>query len=170
MACALLAGGTLGVVVKAESIGIAAGGPTTVVRSEDYVDVIFRAACAMTGSIQMAEELVDETFQRATEGLRVRRGERDLAHLLRTLRRLSSTRRAQALGAAHARSDEDTPPVYAAIRDLPPPLLDAIVAVDVVGLDYADAARTVRVRRAEFMKRLYQARDELARRLQEARR
>jgi len=50
----------------------------------------------------------------------------------------------------------------AAMRDLSPPLRDAIVAVDVLGLSYKEAARTLRIREGTVMSRLSRARDQVA--------
>jgi RNA polymerase sigma-70 factor (ECF subfamily) len=49
--------------------------------------------------------------------------------------------------------------VYAAIAALPPIFRDALVAVDVVGLSYAEAAGELGVKEATLTTRLYRARE-----------
>jgi RNA polymerase sigma-70 factor (ECF subfamily) len=55
--------------------------------------------------------------------------------------------------------------VFAAIAELPAEFRDVIVAVDVAGLSYAEAARALKVPQGTVMSRLYRGRDRLARRL-----
>ena len=52
--------------------------------------------------------------------------------------------------------------MYALIAALPDPFREALVAVDVVGLSYREAARALRVREATITTRLYRARQRLA--------
>ena len=51
---------------------------------------------------------------------------------------------------------------YAAMADLSEPLRATIVAVDVVGLSYKEAARSLRTRVGTIMSRLYRAREQVA--------
>jgi RNA polymerase sigma-70 factor (ECF subfamily) len=55
--------------------------------------------------------------------------------------------------------------VYAVIAELPPDFRDALVAVDVLGLSYGEAARALRVREATITTRLHRARVRVARQL-----
>jgi RNA polymerase sigma-70 factor, ECF subfamily len=55
-----------------------------------------------------------------------------------------------------------TSELYALIAGLPDPFREALVAVDVVGLSYREAARALRVREATITTRLYRARQRLA--------
>jgi DNA-directed RNA polymerase specialized sigma24 family protein len=64
--------------------------------------------------------------------------------------------------AAHSRE------LYAAIHELPDEFRDALVAVDVVGLSYKEAARALDVAHGTLTSRLFRARDRLARRLEES--
>ena len=57
---------------------------------------------------------------------------------------------------------------YAAIRELSDPLRETIVAVDVAGLSYREAARALRVREGTIMSRLYRARERVAEQLEGA--
>src|SRR5581483_6245097 len=104
------------------------------------------------------------------------RNEDDIGYLLRVLRNTYvSTRRTQARrpqttalpddlelvedpksAAPGARLEHEH--VYAAIADLPDDFRDAIVAIDVVGLSYREAAKALRVREATVTTRLHRAR------------
>jgi RNA polymerase sigma-70 factor (ECF subfamily) len=57
--------------------------------------------------------------------------------------------------------------VYAAIAELPEEFRDALVAVDVAGLSYQEAARAFGVPEGTLTSRLFRARDRVARRLSE---
>jgi RNA polymerase sigma-70 factor (ECF subfamily) len=52
--------------------------------------------------------------------------------------------------------------LYAAISALPDTFRDALIAVDVVGLSYREAARALRVREATLTTRLHRARGRVA--------
>ena len=51
---------------------------------------------------------------------------------------------------------------YSAIAELSEPLRATIVAVDVVGLSYKEAARSLRTRTGTIMSRLFRAREQVA--------
>ena len=51
---------------------------------------------------------------------------------------------------------------YAAIAELSEPLRLTVVAVDIVGLSYKEAARALRTRTGTIMSRLFRAREQLA--------
>ena len=55
--------------------------------------------------------------------------------------------------------------VYAAIAALPEDFRDVLVAVDVTGLTYEEAARALRLRVGTVMSRLYRARRQVVRRV-----
>jgi RNA polymerase sigma-70 factor (ECF subfamily) len=55
--------------------------------------------------------------------------------------------------------------VYDVIHELPDEFRDAIVAVDVAGLSYAEAARALDVPEGTLTSRLFRARDRVAARL-----
>jgi RNA polymerase sigma-70 factor (ECF subfamily) len=52
----------------------------------DHLDRLFRAAWAMTGSREDAEDLVQDTYMRVLARPRFLRGDDDLGYLLRVLR------------------------------------------------------------------------------------
>jgi RNA polymerase sigma-70 factor (ECF subfamily) len=152
-------------------------------RVADHLPRLYRAARAWTGSREEAEDLVQETFARVLARPRLIRGEGELAYLLRALRNtLISQRRAAGrrpattplvdeLGAG-ARSADDPAEaaeireVHGAISELPQEFRDALVAVDVAGLSYREAARALKVPQGTLTSRLFRARDRLARRLE----
>jgi RNA polymerase sigma-70 factor (ECF subfamily) len=146
----------------------------------DHFDRLYRAAWALCGSREDAEDLVQDTYARVLQKPRFLRSEEDLGYLLRVLRNTHFSR----LRAAARRPRPDPLPdeldriedrnasapeaalnateLYALIAALPEPFREALVAVDVVGLSYREAARALRVREATITTRLYRARQRLA--------
>ena len=146
----------------------------------DHVDRLYRAAWSLCGSREEAEDLVQETFARVLLKPRFLRNDDDIGYLLRVLRntfvssRRAASRRPVAvplpddLGLIEDRSAPrpeaqiEVNELYAAISALPEQFRDALVAVDVVGLSYRDAAAALRVREATLTTRVYRARQRLA--------
>lgn len=145
----------------------------------DHIDRLYRAAWALCGSREDAEDLVQDTYARILTKPRLLRSEDDLGYLLRVLRnthfsRLRATARRPRADASPEELDRvedrsatspeaalDTSELYALIAGLPDPFREALVAVDVVGLTYREAARALRVREATITTRLYRARQRL---------
>ncbi|HET9094218.1 MAG TPA: RNA polymerase sigma factor [Solirubrobacteraceae bacterium] len=145
-----------------------------------HVDRLYRAAWSLTGSREEAEDLVQETFARVLAKPRFLRTDDDLGYLLRVLRNtFLSGRRAAARRPATAPLPDDLSAIedpaaarpeaqievaelYAAIAGLPEPFRDALIAVDVAGLSYREAAGALRVREATLTTRVYRARQRLA--------
>jgi RNA polymerase sigma-70 factor (ECF subfamily) len=140
---------------------------------------LLRAAYAMSGSRHDAEDLVQETYERVLRRPRFVQRDRDVAYLLRVLRHTWSAQ----IGTAARRRTEPSAPedlewitdaragpeqamdaqlAYAAMAELSEPLRATIVAVDVVGLSYKEAARSLRTRTGTIMSRLYRAREQVA--------
>jgi RNA polymerase sigma-70 factor (ECF subfamily) len=146
----------------------------------DHIDRLYRAAWSVCGSREEAEDLVQETFARVLRKPRLLRSEDDLGYLLRVLRntffsqRRTASRRPQTSPlpddldlvedsrAVLPESRIDTEELYTAISDLPDDFRDALVAIDVVGLSYREAAKSLGVREATITTRLHRARQRVA--------
>ena len=147
----------------------------------DHLDRLYRAAWALAGSHEDAEDLVQETYARVLARPRLLRNEDDLGYLLRALRNtflnerrtrsrrlrpdplpdqmdlVADPRAAQPHAALEARE------LYAAIAALPDDYRDVLVAVDITGLSYKEAAKALRIREGTVMSRLYRARQQVVR-------
>jgi RNA polymerase sigma-70 factor (ECF subfamily) len=149
-------------------------------RLGDHVDRLYRAAWGLCGSREDAEDLVQDTYARVLKRPRLLRSDDDLGYLLRVLRNtyFSSHRAAKRRVSAEPLPDEldrfedpkvrqpqeelDARELYAQIAALPTDFRDALVAIDVLGLSYREAARALKVREATITTRLYRARVRLA--------
>jgi RNA polymerase sigma-70 factor (ECF subfamily) len=148
-----------------------------------HVDRLYRTAWALCGSREDAEDLVQETFARVLARPRVLSGDDELYYLMRVLRntfltsRRTASRRPVTVATLEDVIAADPRPigqpeqalemqeVYASIAALPEDRRLALVAVDVLGLSYREAARALRVREATIATRLFRARKEVAREL-----
>jgi RNA polymerase sigma-70 factor (ECF subfamily) len=146
----------------------------------DHATRLYRAAYALVGSGAEAEDLVQETFARVlSRTRRVRRGG-ERAYLMRVLRntwidfqRARAARPDPVGGEAidwvlDAESDpgglaQDVRLAYEGMHELSREQREAIVAVDVLGLTYKEAARALRIRQGTLMSRLARARERVAR-------
>ncbi|HKN92832.1 MAG TPA: RNA polymerase sigma factor [Thermoleophilaceae bacterium] len=154
-------------------------------RLGDHLDRLYRAAWALTGSREEAEDLVQDTFAKILARPRFLRGEEDLWYLLRTLKNVFlSQRRTLAARSTSVELDEEISPieapssvqpeqavetrqVYAAISELPDGLREALIAIDIVGLSYEEAAKSLKVRQGTITSRLFRARARVAKALGE---
>ena len=146
----------------------------------DHIDRLYRAAWALCGSRQDAEDLVQETFAHVLRKPRLLRSDDDLGYLLRVLRntfisqRRTAARRVRTSplpddldlvadpSSASPEAAIETQELFAAIATLPDDFRDALVAIDVVGLSYGEAARALHVREATITTRLHRARQRVA--------
>ncbi len=149
-------------------------------RLGDHLDRLYRAAWGLCGSREDAEDLVQETYAKVLRRPRLLRSEDDLGYLLRVLRNIhfSNHRAAGRRLRPDPLPDDldqladhsvvgpqdalDASELYALIARLPDSFRDALVAVDLVGLSYREAARALRVREATITTRLHRARRRLA--------
>jgi RNA polymerase sigma-70 factor (ECF subfamily) len=148
-----------------------------------HIDRLYRAARFMCGSREDAEDLVQETFARVLTKPRILRSDDDLGYLLRVLRNTYVSRRRAAARRPQTLPLPETPgliedpsagkpevrmelvELYEAVAALPENFRDALVAVDVVGLSYREAAVALGTREATVTTRLHRARQRLARQL-----
>jgi RNA polymerase sigma-70 factor (ECF subfamily) len=150
----------------------------------DHLDRLFRAAWALSGSREDAEDLVQETYERVLRRPRFVRREDDLGYLYRTLHntyfnaRRTASRRPQVAAqlddvqTASSRADlqpeqaAETNLVLEAVAALPEPMREVLVAVDLVGLSYAEAGKALGVHENTIPSRLARARIKVAEALQ----
>jgi RNA polymerase sigma-70 factor (ECF subfamily) len=143
-------------------------------RLADHIDRLYRAAWALCGSPLDAEDLVQETFANVLKRPRLLRHDNELGYLLRALRNTHAGRyRAAALrpptrqlleddAIADGGSAPDARELMQAIARAPAPYRDAVVAVDVLGLSYREAARASHTREATIASRLHRGREHVA--------
>jgi RNA polymerase sigma-70 factor (ECF subfamily) len=151
----------------------------------DHFDRLFRAAWALCGSREDAEDLVQDTYARVLARPRVVRNDDDLGYLLRVVRntfmseRRAAARRPRTAGAEpealdlpDPRAGAAEPPVAAEAREvfpviaaLPAAFRDALVAIDVAGLSYREAAKALGVPEGTLTSRLFRARNQVAKSL-----
>ncbi len=147
-----------------------------------HITRLYRAAYGLCGSREDAEDLVQSTYERVLRRPRFIRHDQDLAYLLRVMRNtwISSARGARAtLVALDADETEeladpkgdraeqalDAAAVYEALHELTPPLREAVVAVDVLGLSYKEAAGALGTKEGTIMSRLHRGRGQIAARI-----
>lgn len=154
------------------------------------MDALYRAACAMSGSRAVAEDLVQETYVKVLSKPRIIRHDDDLGYLVKALRNtwyshLRNERKARdstahgvedvdeiaqdASSSGRGRSDPhgslEASAVLDAVAALPAPYRETVAAVDVAGLSYSEAARALGVREGTVMSRLYRGREQVAERV-----
>lgn len=139
----------------------------------DHLDRLYRAAWGLCGDREEAEDLVQDTCARVLARPRWLRGSDDLGYLLRALRNTQVSRararerrpRTTDLGEPvelRVRWDpgasDETAALFDAIAGLPRDFREALVAIDLIGLTYREAARALRVREATIATRVHRAR------------
>jgi RNA polymerase sigma-70 factor (ECF subfamily) len=148
-----------------------------------HLDRLYRVAWALCGSREEAEDLVQETAARVLAKPRRLHGQDELAYLVRALRntfllsRRTASRRPREVATleqveSHARASAggveaalEARELLAAIAALPEDFRLALVAVDVAGLSYREAAELLGTGEATIASRLFRARERVARTL-----
>jgi RNA polymerase sigma-70 factor (ECF subfamily) len=143
-----------------------------------HIDQLFRAAWALCGSRDDAEDLVQETFLNVLKRPRFVRNQDDIGYLLRALRNTYASRYRKAAQRPRERQLMETDlldhdnrdavngrEIMEAIASAPPQYRDAVIAVDLIGLSYREAARSLRTREATLTTRLHRGRQYVARAL-----
>ena len=142
-----------------------------------HIDQLFRAAWALCGSREDAEDLVQETFVNVLKRPRLLRNRDEIGYLLRALRNTYNSRyrstaqrpREHQLMETDLLDQSDAKvngrEIMEAIASAPPPYRDAVIAVDLIGLSYREAARSLRTREATITTRLHRGRQYVARAL-----
>jgi RNA polymerase sigma-70 factor (ECF subfamily) len=143
-----------------------------------HIDQLFRAAWALCGSRDDAEDLVQETFLNVLKRPRFLRNRDEIGYLLRALRNTYASRYRKTaqhprerqlletdLLAHDERDAVNGREIMEAIAGVPPHYRDAVIAVDLMGLSYREAARSLRTREATLTTRLHRGRQYVARAL-----
>jgi len=142
-----------------------------------HLDRLYRVAWALCGSREDAEDLVQETAARVLAKPRRLHGQDELAYLVRALRntfllsRRTRSRRPQEVatldqvepaerrGAGMPEVALEARELFTAIAALPDDFRHALVAVDVAGLSYREAADLLGTREATIASRVYRGRE-----------
>ena len=142
-----------------------------------HLDQLFRAAWALCGSRHDAEDLVQETLVNILKRPRWLRDRDEIGYLLRALRNTYNSRYRSAAQRPRERQLLETDlhersggeisarEIMEAIAAAPAHYRDAVIAVDLVGLSYREAARALRTREATITTRLHRGRQYVARAL-----
>src|SRR5436309_9425118 len=152
-------------------------------RLGDHLDRLYRAALALCGLREDAEDLVQETCARVLARPRFVRTGGELPYLLAALHHtFVSQRRSRSRRPATSPLEEQPEPVegrrwgdparaaesrllYTAIAELAEEFRFVLVAVDIVGLSYRETAEALDVPEATVASRLFRARERVAGRL-----
>jgi RNA polymerase sigma-70 factor, ECF subfamily len=146
-------------------------------RLGDHLDQLYRAAWALCGSRHDAEDLVQETLLNVLKRPRLLRDGNEIGYLMRALRNTWASRYRTLAhrpvvhrlleddALAQEPSEITAREIMEAIASAPTPYRDAVIAVDVLGLSYREAARSLRTREATVTSRLHRGRQHVARRI-----
>lgn len=142
-----------------------------------HIDALFRAAWALCGSRHDAEDLVQETFVNVLKRPRFLRNHDEIGYLMRALRNTYNSRYRSVAARPRERQllESDLQErvegewggreIMEAIAEAPPQYRDAVIAVDLLGLSYREAARSLHTRESTITTRLHRGRQYVARAL-----
>jgi RNA polymerase sigma-70 factor (ECF subfamily) len=148
----------------------------------DHIDRLYRAAWSMCGSREDADDLVQETFALVLRRKRWIR-ESDIGYLLTAMRHayIGSLRTGERRPTTAPLPDDlnvaddrvfaspeghlEASELYREVANLPEKFRDAVIAVDVVGLSYREAAKALKVREGTITTRVHRGRSQLAEKL-----
>lgn len=150
-------------------------------RLADHLAALYRVARGLCASHEDAEDLVQETFARLLRRPRFLRSDHDRGYLVRALRNTHARRYHAAMrrpttvpllesygeGQTSRASAFDAHELMAAISTAPKLYRDAVLAIDVFGLSYRQAARQLRIGEATIATRLHRGRREVSKALGE---
>lgn len=175
--------GTYGRAVRRILIELARLKPSTL---GQHLDAMYRAAWALCGSREDAEDLVQETFTRVLARPRNVKAGGDRAYLMSALRntfysrlrtnsrRPNATQTLDQVSAIEPRTAvqperaAEVNEIFAAIDRLPDEFRLAVAAVDILGLSYGEAAKALGASEATITTRIYRARQRIVRELGDA--
>jgi len=155
-------------------------------RLGDHLDRLYRAAWAMCGNPHDGEDLVQEMYAKVLSRPRFIRHDDDFGYLMRALRNTHVSRlRRAGRRPVEAELADDVPDatydtrrpevayevgeLFSVIAALPDDHREAIVAIDVAGLSYREAADALGVKEATITTRLHRARRRVAKTMEPAR-
>jgi RNA polymerase sigma-70 factor (ECF subfamily) len=147
-----------------------------------HLDRLYAAARALCGDPHLAEDLVQDTYAAVLSRPRWLSGSDELGYLLRALRNRwrdelrTRARRPQPASleeaGEHTHAAVSTPEatldgraVLDVVHELPSPYRETVVAVDVLGLSYAEGGQALGVPAGTVMSRLHRGRAKVAERL-----
>jgi RNA polymerase sigma-70 factor, ECF subfamily len=151
-----------------------------------HLDRLHAAALALSGNRTDAEDLVQETYLTLLQRPRRLRGSSELAYLMTMLRnrfideRRTAARRRITVGLYEIEDSVDPRAglrpervvedreVLDAVHELESPFRETVVAVDMLGLSYKEAAAALDVPVGTIMSRLARGRDRIVRELEPA--
>ena len=130
----------------------------------DHVDALYRAAWALCGSRHDAEDLVQDTLVHVLKRPRLLRKDNELGYRVIAQRPVHQ-QLSDEDGLSTDDADVSARELMEAIASAPDHYRDAVIAIDLVGLSYREAAHWLGTREATITTRLHRGRQHVAREL-----